>query len=549
MKKLRSKNFVRGISFFLVMAMVLSMMVAMTGCGKQDGDTKGNNTETVEPTKEISPNDSKTPNKDKHELDKEDTTVEPTGEPSTEPTNSPRPDAPIPDNQKEKDEEYAQQVGKKDPEATAEPTTEPTEEPLPTLDELLKANRDEDSVLDTNYKIHMAFGYKMTGVEDGEEATVEIAADINAISYENNSYNKMYLKMNYMGFDEEMNEESYSIITGENEMREYIYSAPEDAWYYNDTYYIDASGDEGILDTDGLIAEDFDKVEVTVEDNMYVVTAVAVAGTDIDGSTMMSSFGFDGLNSTSNYTFKFDKKTMDLIGIYVTCTFDIDEESMKAEGITSAEVSDFVLTFEPNNEPVVIPEDIVSNAVALEYSESVTPPDEDEDELHKGWGNYYNSYKDETGKFTMTYGPDEVEVPVTLNGKENWFFDNSWSFGTYLAVKDNSIAKDEPAHEVYYGSSKVTVNNENTERVVMALLANDYEEKLTSADIVPIIVNDRQGFYLVSYQSDWSRTINVLQDIGFNKYVSIDISTNDTKTDTLKIVEMFLLNFVYDGAQ
>ena len=165
--------------------------------------------------------------------------------------------------------------------------------------------------------------------------------------------------------------------------------------------------------------------------------------------------------------------------------------------------------------------------------------------VHEGWSEYYDDYIDKTGKFTMTYGSDNKEIAVTLNGKDNWFYNNQWSFGTYLAVRDDSISDDSPAAEILYTDSNIKVNKKSNERALVYLLGADYMEDKTSADIVPIIVNDKQGYYLTIYESDWSREIVALQDVGFNTYVSIHIDTKDTSTETLKLVETYLLNFVY----
>ena len=345
-------------------------------------------------------------------------------------------------------------------------------------------------------------------------------------------------------------------------MIEYYYSTDDSAWYKTNPYgYIDVTGDDSMIDTDTFDENDFSSIDVTADSMYYYVKAVAVAGSDTDGAAMLGELGLDDVSAETVYDITFTKADKKLVEIKLTCEFssNLTSEELAEQGIKSMRISNFVLTMAPNTEAISVPADILTIAVleddydsSDDYGDSdsdYTDSWENEEAIHNGWSSYYNSYCDKTGTFVMTNPATYEEIPVTLNGTENWYFDNQWSFGTYLAVRDDAINTEGPAYEVLYEDSDVKVNMENFERATIYLLEKDYDENATSADIVPIVVNDRQAFYLVTRHTEWSRDIVILQDVGFKTYVGIEIETCDVNTEALRLVEKFLLNFVYDGAQ
>lgn len=531
MKKRRT--FIRGVSFMLSIIMVLSMMVAMTGCGMSDKKTP---TETPTPSESVTPSDTATPSTDEQN-------TEPTTLPTTEPTVEPTIESTV----------------------TPEPTPTPTPEVLPTFGELVAATKNRGLDLDSNYYRYIAFGYNATAVVDDNGTSFEKGIIISSeeTAYKGSSYTIFDMSISYLGTTEAMYEKSYKLFnTADSTMYDYTYDKENDVWYKTDPYlYIDATEDDETVSASGWNEDNFSNVEITADTEAYYVSAAAVAGTDADLDAMLGELGLTSSNAETIYNFTFDKETKELEEVKVTCTLnDISAEELAEQGIETIEIDDLIMIMRPNSTPIEVPADIVATAISEEeYDETYLYKDgddlglgegtedewaEDEEAIHEGWSSYYNSCSDATGTFTMYDLDTYTEIPVTLNSQDGWYFDNQWSFGTYLAVRDNNISTDSPAYEVLYEDSGVQVNYDNFDRAIMHLLNEDWRELTVSDDVVPIVVNDRQAFYLV-IDNEYGREIVILQDVGFDTYVGISIETYDIETDILKIVEKFLLNFTY----
>lgn len=527
----KRKTFVRGVSFMLSIIMILSMMVAMTGCGMSDKKTT---TEIPTPSESVTSSDTTTPSTG--EQNAKPTTL-PTTEPTVESTTAP----------------------------TTTPKPTPTPEVLPTFGELVAATKNRGLDLDSNYYRYIAFGYNVTAVADDNGASLMgITISSEETAYKGSLYTISNMSINYLGTTEAMYEKSYKLFnTADSTMYDYTYDKENDVWYKTDPYlYIDATeGDETVSASDWN-EDNFSNVEVTADTEAYHVSAVAVTGTGTDLGAMFSELGLTSSGAETIYNFTFDKETKELEEVKVTCTLnDISAEELAEQGIETIEIDDLVMIMRPNSIPIEVPADIVATAISEEeYDETYLYKDgddlglgegtedewtEDEEAIHEGWSSYYNSYSDTIGTFIMYDLDAYTEIPVTLNGQDGWYFDNQWSFGTYLAVRDDNISTGSPAYEVLYEDSDVQVNYDNFDRAIMHLLNEDWNELTVSDDVVPIVVNDRQAFYLVIDDNEYGREIVILQDVGFDTYVGISIETYDIETDILKIVEKFLLNFTY----
>lgn len=557
----RRQNVARIICVILIMATLLSMMAVLAGCGmlKKEPAEPTPGIETTVPTTApateapVETQPTETPTISESESNATTPTVAPTEMPVDDPN--------IPADQEEIDKAGVPEEPTTAPTETPAKPTETPAEPTPTtvpaievpsLQSLIDFNRDKVN-LSENYHIAFKFAYNATIEVEGETADIEMLLSVDEKSYEHNKYNENTMQMNYLGTREQESTKTYVIVDEANGIcTEYVNSEGEDIWYYTEAFWADGGFDtEEILDTDTLNMEDFDSIVTTIADGYISIRAVAKADSDADTTNeLMSSAGFDGIRAVAVYQFRFHEDTHLLEDITVTCDIDMQalQEQMDAEGIKSLNISDFYILMGVNNTPIELPKEIEENAVKLDEDfDYGFEPQPVEPSIHKGWGAYYNSYTDNKGVFKMPYGENNVDCEVTISGAENWFFDNSWSFGTYLAVKDDTLSTDGPAHEIFYGDSDIIVNAESFDRAAAELLEHDFTQEKTSDDIVPIVVGGKQAFYFVSYSSEYRRTINILQDIGFNTYVAIDISTEDTTTDTLKLIEAFLLNINIDN--
>ena len=312
--------------------------------------------------------------------------------------------------------------------------------------------------------------------------------------------------------------------------------------------------------------EDFSVVETTSDDENIYITAIANPDLDLEGMDLFSVFGVEDIEFNITCNFVFDKDSHELVSMELICEYgDLVSEDMRESGIKSISIDEFTVLFVPNNTPVTVPEDIIANAVVEDdydwdydtddeddYDWDYDTDDEDdydwdyeeEESIHEGWGFWYNDYCEETGMFPMYYNGEEIQV--TLNGQDNWYFDNSLETIAQLAVRDDSLADDCPAYEVNYSNSWCTVD-EDIQGAKDYLMEYDYEEKYTYDDIVPLVVNERQCFCFVADETESYRYMVILQDIGFDEYVEICISTYDVETDVLDLAGMFMLNFVYNG--
>ena len=164
------------------------------------------------------------------------------------------------------------------------------------------------------------------------------------------------------------------------------------------------------------------------------------------------------------------------------------------------------------------------------------------------WGWQYEDYYDKAGELFITQ-PDEAgnynNYTLVIDRKENWFFHNIGQ--CELAVKDDNISKSGPAHEVMYNTIYKQEYNGEAEptKDVINLLLSEYAREKKVEDIVSITVNGKQVFYVETNCWDELRVFYILQDIGLEDFVSIDIETYDMETEAGEFIKQFLLDDNY----
>ncbi len=458
-------------------------------------------------------------------------------------------------------------------EPTATPTVVPTEAPvveepetIPTLEELIAINADTQN-LSQNYKIDLKLAFDMEFESDGVTAGISMNMDGENLSYENVSYSDVSVDMNFLGLEQKTREKQYIINDIDGNTTEYTYSAEEDVWYKSEYVDLDADTVDGLMgDFFDTEADEFTVTETTSDDKNIYITAIVSPDWDLEGMDLFSGLGMENIDFSVTCNFVFDKVTHVLVSVEIVCEYgDLVSEDLRENGVKSISIDEFTVLFMPNNTPVSVPEDVIANAVVEDEDdydwefdteedydwEFDTEEDYDwefdtevEESIHEGWGFWYNDYCEKTGMFPMNYNGEEIQV--NLSGQDNWYYDNSLETIAQLAVRDDSLVDDCPAYEVNYCNSWCTVE-EDIQGAKDYLIEYDYEEKYTCDDIVPFVVNERQCFCFVTDETDSYRYMVILQDIGFDEYVEICISTYDTETDVLELAGEFMLNFVYEG--
>lgn len=530
---MKKRKATRNATRFLAVALLLTMLLSLAGCSATE---KKDDTKEAKPTAEAIQEDTTDTAEGKDDV----------GE--TSDANAEQKDPNVPADQEEIDKALEESLK---PTATPEPTptTAPVEK-MPTLEELIANSENVGSPKD-NYYMTVKFAADIVYEEDGMTLPMGLTIDAEMRGYEGSSYTKTYLAMTYLGKTEAEDILEYMIANKDTGIATtYSYDSEEEQWYVSESMYIDSDDiDVSFITTDDIDLEDLTEIVITADDKYYYVEAKAVAGSETDGFGFTDGMGFGDFDTDTTIKFKLDKNTYALVSMDAVCAFDTENIDASAfeEGISSMTMEDLVIHFELNTTPITVPDDIIKSALK-EDDYTVITPENDEDAIHKGWGSYYNSYNSDAGKLNMSVDDNYNEICITINGKDNWFFDNQWSFGTYLVVRDDSVVDDGPAYEVFYGESDIKVNA-NTERAVIELVGKDYDQICTSADVVPIVVNGKQAFYLQTRLTKYSRDICILQDIGLPYYVEIEIDTEDVNTSTHELVEKFLLNYTYDGAQ
>lgn len=136
-------------------------------------------------------------------------------------------------------------------------------------------------------------------------------------------------------------------------------------------------------------------------------------------------------------------------------------------------------------------------------------------------------------------------VTIFLNGKDNWYYDNSWSW-VELLVDDPAVNPD-GAYEVQYDQVYKEISEMTNDDLLEEIAG--YGSKATINDVMTFTCNGRTCYYYVDTQWKYWKDVFVLQDIGGKNFLKIEIRINDedmtneeAHTNALKYIEMFVLN-------
>ena len=439
----------------------------------------------------------------------------------------------------DEDEEKDTEDEAEDAEATATPEPTPTPEVIPTAEELMKANMD---CLDDKIKAIVQVAYE--GTDGTDKVAMKVKASIS--KYENVEYQDTEIFFEMMGYSDTSCEEVYYVDDEESGMRtEYSYDTENETWVKSEYAYIDMEEEEEDSEEDPL--EGLANINVTKDGNFYVLTGELNKELASEAGTMMGMDEVAVADATCD--FKFDAATKRLIGAEYVIRFN----PLEMDGAT-INMDDCVCVIEVLTEPIVIPEEVLAAEIAedADIDWEVIPGADDTDGtsasgLPASWGGWYDEYNSKTGTFLMWDDATGDTIPVTLNANENWYFDDQYQYSAYLVVNEPEVYELGPAYEVEYSDSDA--GTANLERAAAELLTRDYSETRTLEDVVPIVCNERQCLYLETTAYDYTRTFVVFQDIGFDTYVEISIMTPDLDTDSLEIIQKFLIDLGENNGQ
>lgn len=176
--------------------------------------------------------------------------------------------------------------------------------------------------------------------------------------------------------------------------------------------------------------------------------------------------------------------------------------------------------------------------------------------IPKEWGWQYEDYYDKEcvlgigGEWTDS-GDFTYEAVITIERPEHWYFSYS-----SLAVKDESISTNEPAHTVEYivAYAEPGETEEETKEAALNYLTQ-YDRYLTKEEaehVKTLTVKGKPVFYAEttdSWDEGWKRSFIVMQDIGFSRLISMEIESYDLETEAEKLISQFLLDDNYTVEQ
>lgn len=244
------------------------------------------------------------------------------------------------------------------------PTEVPIEaeiETLPMLDQLLTSDSSMQN-LNKNYKAEVNLAFDMVY----GNVPLSIRSSGENLSYEDVAYSDLSVKMEYAGAIEEQSEKQYRVYSTDEMITEYTFSPVENVWHKSE--YYDATDDEDISLVRKIAemdADDFSVIETTSDDKNIYITAIPDPKFAIDGTAMFSGFGVTDIGFSGMCEFVFDKETKEFVSMEFR--FELDNpvtEDMKENGIASITIDEFSIVFMPNTTPVVVPDEVIADAVA-----------------------------------------------------------------------------------------------------------------------------------------------------------------------------------------
>jgi len=276
----------------------------------------------------------------------------------------------------------ALQEEQRKPTSTPEPvpTTMPVEE-LPTLKQLMERSITINTK--ENFCITLKFSSDVCYEQDGTTMDMGMSMDTEVLGYGGSTYTDTDVSMTYFGMTGEEKVLEYRIVDNEDgTIKTYSYNEEDNQWYVEDSLITEATSSTTIFDIDDIVLDDLTDIVVTADGNYYYATATTVAGSETADLGLSDSMGYGDVPTTATLNFKFDKQTWELENMDFLCTFNTDEMStdeMKSLGIKEMKMGDLVMKFSKNTTPIVVPEDIIHNAIMKEEHTWETDDDTDAD--------------------------------------------------------------------------------------------------------------------------------------------------------------------------
>lgn len=253
------------------------------------------------------------------------------------------------------------------PDATTEAPTptevpiEPEIETLPMLEQLLASNSAMNNLND-NFKSEVNLVAKI----NLGNAIITLKMFGENLSYEDVAYSDLSAQMEYSGAIEEQTEKQYRIYATDGMITEYTFSPIEDVWYKSEYYDVEDDTDVSLVRKIAeMSADDFSVIETTDDTDYIYITAIPDPYFAMSGKTLFSGLGIEDIEFSGLCKFVFDKETQEFIRVEFVFEYDNRvTEDMKGNGITSITIDDFSIVFMPNTTPVVVPDEVIANAVA-----------------------------------------------------------------------------------------------------------------------------------------------------------------------------------------
>jgi len=256
----------------------------------------------------------------------------------------------------------------------------PVEE-LPTLKQLMERSITINTK--ENFCITLKFSSDVCYEQDGTTMDMGMSMDTEVLGYGGSTYTDTDVSMTYFGMTGEEKVLEYRIVDNEDgTIKTYSYNEEDNQWYVEDSLITEATSSTTIFDIDDIVLDDLTDIVVTADGNYYYATATTVAGSETADLGLSDSMGYGDVPTTATLNFKFDKQTWELENMDFLCTFNTDEMStdeMKSLGIKEMKMGDLVMKFSKNTTPIVVPEDIIHNAIMKEEHTWETDDDTDAD--------------------------------------------------------------------------------------------------------------------------------------------------------------------------
>lgn len=304
-------------------------------------------------------------------------------------------------------------------------------------------------------------------------------------------------------------------------------------------YYCDEDGNywNAYKDDNGKFYYNFEKVvEVPVKERGYTVAFDDNWGTyvvDENGNVVMGEDTY------------IQEATDPMIATWDTIKYYSDIYNPRfwreLEGVVSFRGEYSIVDMKPEDYSYVAAEDFDSliqnylSASGIELDEEVIAI---RASIPEAWGWEYEDYHDKIVKFGRAMYNEETNdytiIRVTFDRKDNWYIYNGYN----VAVRDDAFSTSSPVCEVSYSVSSADTEGDSKSTAVNFLVGMTGNK--TEEDVVSFEVEGKPVYYLEDQFWSDERYIYVLQDIGLERFVQIDISTYDMTAEAGEYIKQFL---------